>query len=66
MNLVKKVRSVLPGRDRPKSQSAKQGSTHLYRCECCEITYMCGEMDTCSRCDGPVESIPTEQDLGLT
>jgi len=47
------------------SESTASRSTNLYRCDPCDATYVSDELESCSQCDGPVERVPTEQDLGL-
>lgn len=40
-------------------------STRLYSCPDCETTYISDGMEFCSECDGGVEQIPSERDLGF-
>lgn len=40
-------------------------STKLYSCPDCETTYISDGMESCSKCNGSVEQIPSERDLGF-
>jgi len=75
MSVVKRVRAVF-GVDDAQSQddaaesaeqstSREQRTTELFHCGSCGTTYVSREMESCSKCETPVESVPTEQDLGL-
>ena len=64
MSIVKRVRQAV-SMQRGQSPETERGPTRLYRCDSCEVTYISGEMDTCARCDAPVETTPTETELGL-
>lgn len=66
MSVVTRVREALSG-DTPgaESQSDAPRATRLYHCASCGTTYVSDEMESCSRCDTVVETVPTEQDLGL-
>jgi len=37
----------------------------LYHCERCKTTYITDGMEACPECSDEVESVPTEQDLGM-
>ena len=59
-------RSAEPDRRRPDSDDgAEARTTNLYHCEPCDTTYVSDGLDTCSRCGGSLERVPTEQDLGI-
>lgn len=75
MSVVKRVRAVLGAEDAQAEDSAtedadgptarEERTTELFHCDSCGVTYVSKEMDTCSQCETDVESVPTEQDLGL-
>lgn len=55
-------------RERRSRRAAADGggtATSLYRCPACDRTYVSDSMATCSRCDGEVERVPNETELGL-
>ena len=64
MSIVTRVRNAMPI-DRDRSQETEREPTRLFRCDSCNVTYISDEMDTCTRCDAPVETTPTETELGL-
>jgi len=37
----------------------------LFRCSHCEVTYISLEMESCPRCSNPVNTTPTEVELGM-
>jgi rubrerythrin len=39
--------------------------SQLYRCEDCGTTYRSETMDTCPHCNTPVQTTPTERELGF-
>jgi hypothetical protein len=41
-------------------------STHLYHCPDCDRTYICAEMEACSRCRTAVERVPSGPELGFS
>jgi rubrerythrin len=49
---------------RERTEAPAQPDSQLYRCESCDTTYISGTMDTCPQCDTPVETTPTERELG--
>jgi rubrerythrin len=66
MSFVQLVQEYLTDRPRgpgEQSEARPQVSTQLYRCGACDTTYISEEMETCPRCDGPVETTPTGRDL---
>lgn len=78
MSVVKRVREVLGGNESDdinaettddggsgRSDSREERTTNLYACDECGTTYVSTEMESCAQCQSPVESVPTEQDLGL-
>lgn len=78
MSVVKRVREAIAGTesDGMDTEAGKSGNdgppasedertTNLYACDSCGTTYVSTEMESCSQCQAPVESVPTEQDLGL-
>lgn len=75
MSVVKRVRQVF-GAEQTNSQdsaaeeveqstSRDERVTELFHCDSCGTTFVSTEMESCSQCHTAVESVPTEQDLGL-
>lgn len=38
----------------------------LFECRACDAVYIGGDVEACAECDGPVERVPNERDLGIT
>jgi uncharacterized paraquat-inducible protein A len=68
-DLVDSLRAVLGRRgasdDGHRNPPTSSSSTTLYSCDDCETTYISEELQTCPRCDEPVESTPDEYELGI-
>lgn len=69
MSIVQRVHKFFAekGIDHSQEQTEGQAKTtsQLYRCENCDTTYISAMMDTCPQCDAPVETTPTERELGF-
>lgn len=66
MSVVTRVRAFFatePQQDQ--SQETDTRTTSLYHCASCDTTYVSEALNRCSQCEGAVETVPTEQDLGL-
>lgn len=37
----------------------------LFRCSHCDVTFISLEMESCPRCSNPVDTTPTEVELGM-
>lgn len=68
-NPVTWLRDVLSiggsGRPDPPDPGPEREPAGLYECTNCETTYIGVDKRSCPRCDGPVEEIPSEADLGI-
>ncbi|MHB9285973.1 hypothetical protein ACKVMT_02920 [Halobacteriales archaeon Cl-PHB] len=69
MSTVQDVKDFLTSKwaqpDEP-TEETQPVSTKLYHCNGCSTTYVSGsEKETCRTCDGPVENVPSERDLGI-
>jgi rRNA maturation endonuclease Nob1 len=67
MSIIRQIQSIVAGdRSAEDHDTETTPSTSLYRCCTCDRTFVTDtEMETCSRCEIPVERAPTESDLGL-
>lgn len=69
MSIAKKVAALLPSRDRdeadPEEDADETDPAGLYECEACGVTYISEAMSECPNCDGNVERVPTERELGM-
>lgn len=68
MSIVQRVQEFLRREHDHTNQQTPEPSRHsaqLYRCTDCRTTYIDETMDSCPQCKTPVETIPTERDLGL-
>jgi len=45
---------------------ADDRSARLYHCPDCDQTYICAEMEACSRCRTAVERVPSGTELGFS
>lgn len=74
MTILDRVYRLVAGRDRTtesptgesgqSTASTREWSTRLFHCAACDVTVVCEECGSCPRCDGGVERVPTERDLG--
>lgn len=66
MALLERLRTFV-GEQSLSSNSGRNGdvSSSLYRCGACDVTYISAEMEACPQCDGDVEEVPSETDLGF-
>lgn len=66
MAILERLRTIVDQNPVPyKPDGRSSVSSSLFRCDSCEVTYIATEMDACPECDGDVEEIPTESDLGF-
>jgi hypothetical protein len=65
-NVLTRLRHVFGGDQtgEPPASDGHEPAT-LYSCSGCERTYVGTDKESCSRCAGPVEEIPSESDLGF-
>jgi hypothetical protein len=47
------------------STASEERTTKLFHCDSCDVTLVSEELDSCPRCDGSVEKVPTEDDVGI-
>ena len=75
MSIAEKVAGLIPSSTAKTSEPvepADEGDDEeardragLFECGDCQTTFISGTMDECPTCSGPVETIPTERDLGM-